>query len=154
MPKSSPFPPMRTLSNGVTLCRGCNPANACRLGISHLAVHTGSSTVTSSAQCPGDWEGGPGVAHGGWIACIFDDVLGMLPTRLNVPCVTASLNVEFLKPLPIERLVVVSGLVESHVRRRWVVTGSMKLADDSAEVARAIAHLVEPRPEHFDKLRR
>jgi acyl-coenzyme A thioesterase PaaI-like protein len=154
MTKSSPFPPMRTLSNGVTLCRGCDPADTCRLGLSHLAVDIASSTVTSSARCPGDWEGGPGVAHGGWIACIFDEVLGMLPARLDVPCVTASLNVDFLKPVPIERLVVASGRVESHVGRRWVVLGTIKLAEDSTEVARAIAHLVEPRPGHFDKLRR
>src|SRR5258708_16008731 len=113
MPKSSPFPPMRTLSNGVTLCPGCNLANACRLGMSHMAVHSGSSTVASSAQCPRDWEGGPGVAHGGWIAGILDEVLGMLPARLDLPCLTASPNLHFLNPAPTQHPLLPSPPVES-----------------------------------------
>jgi hypothetical protein len=124
-------------------------------GFATLAVHSETQTVTSSGRCPTEWEGGPTVAHGGWIACIFDEVLGMLPFRLDVPCVTASLHVDFLEPVPIDRPVVVSGRVESRVGRRWVVSGTMTLAHDSnTDLARATSHLVEPRPEHFHKVRR
>jgi Thioesterase superfamily len=152
MTKNSPFPPTRTLPDGVSLCRGCTPSDACRLGLTHLAIQPEPKTVTSTALCPSDWEGGPMVAHGGWIACVFDEVLGMLPARLHVPCVTAALQVEYLKPVPIQRRVVVFGQVESHTERRWTVTGTLRLADGDADLARATAHLVEPRADHFDKV--
>ena len=151
--KESPFPAIKVSADGVTLCRGCSQSGACQLGVMQTDVHNGMQTITSSAECPPEWEGGPGVAHGGWIAGVFDEVLGTLPCRLDVPCVTASLVVEFLKPVPIARAVTVSGRVESHLGRRWCVTGTMRLVGDERDLARATAHLVEPAPDHFTKVR-
>src|ERR1700677_1167531 len=137
MSKDSPFPPMEISSGGVTLCRGCRPSGVCKLGNTRTDVDVASQTITSMAQCPPGWEGGPGVAHGGWIACVFDEVLGTLRSRLDFPCVTAALLVTCLVPAPISRTVVVTARVASPGGPRWTIDGAMRLADGGRDLARA-----------------
>jgi uncharacterized protein (TIGR00369 family) len=50
-------------------------------------------------------EGAPGIAHGGIVAAIFDDLLAYAAAREHGFVVTADLHVKFLRPTPIgERL--------------------------------------------------
>jgi acyl-coenzyme A thioesterase PaaI-like protein len=47
------------------------------------------------------FEGAPGRAHGGVVAAIFDDVMGIVLTIHSSPAFTARLTVSYLAPVPV-----------------------------------------------------
>ena len=47
------------------------------------------------------FEGAPGRAHGGVVASIFDDVMGIVLTIQSTPAFTARLTVSYLAPVPV-----------------------------------------------------
>jgi acyl-coenzyme A thioesterase PaaI-like protein len=47
------------------------------------------------------FEGAPGRAHGGVVAAIFDDVMGIVLTINTTPAFTARLTVSYLAPVPV-----------------------------------------------------
>ena len=47
------------------------------------------------------FEGAPGRAHGGVVAAIFDDVMGIVLTIHSTPAFTARLTVSYLAPVPV-----------------------------------------------------
>ena len=47
------------------------------------------------------FEGAPGRAHGGIVASIFDDVMGIVLTIHSTPAFTARLTVSYLAPVPV-----------------------------------------------------
>jgi acyl-coenzyme A thioesterase PaaI-like protein len=55
---------------------------------------TGQFVVTENHQ------GAPGLAHGGLLSLAFDEALGKLMWLMRAPAVTARLETDFLKPVP------------------------------------------------------
>jgi uncharacterized protein (TIGR00369 family) len=55
------------------------------------------------------YQGGGGMAHGGIIATLLDEVMGKVCRFREVRAVTAELNVEYLKPVNVENEIVVEG---------------------------------------------
>ncbi|EHB58761.1 thioesterase superfamily protein [Mycolicibacterium rhodesiae JS60] len=154
--KESAFPAFSRSDDGVPLCWGCaaESSRTCKLGVQRIDVDSISQSSTGTVACPASWQGGPGVAHGGWITCVFDEVLGSLPAALDVPCVTASLEVTFRKPVPVERALTVTAWVAERRHRRWVIEGVMRVEGDADVVyARGVAKFVEPALNHFEKTR-
>lgn len=47
------------------------------------------------------WEGPPGHVHGGYVAHLFDTIMGQHNLNLGVPGMTASLTVRYLEPTPL-----------------------------------------------------
>lgn len=155
MDKESAFPAFSRSDDGVPLCWGCasEPSRTCKLGVQHIDIDRIGQMSTATATCPASWQGGPGVAHGGWITCVFDEVLGSLPAALDVPCVTVTLEVSFRKPVPIARTLRVTATVTERRPRRWVIEGDMRVeGDDDTVYARGTAKFVEPALDHFEKL--
>lgn len=153
--RESAFPAFSRSDDGVPLCWGCasEPSRTCKLGVQRIDVDRISQTSTATATCPAGWQGGPGVAHGGWITCVFDEVLGSLPAALDVPCVTATLEVSFRKPVPIERALTVTASVAERRHRHWLIEGVMRVQGDADTVyARGVAKFIEPALNHFDKI--
>lgn len=92
-------------------CFGCGTENPSSMG---LQMHVKSRRVLGTIRFAPHHEGGPGLAHGGAVAAVFDDVLGAVPSALHLPAVTASLTVEFRAPA-----VLGDDLeVEAHLERR------------------------------------
>jgi len=68
------------------------------------------------------YQGGAGFAHGGIIAVLLDEVMGKVCRFREVRAVTAELTVEYLKPLSVEREIVVEGReVEQNGRNLFMV---------------------------------
>ena len=65
----------------VALCGACRRLGACRLGLGREELQPDGS-VHTDLVCGPENEGGPDVAHGGWTAGVFDEVLGHV-TLLN-----------------------------------------------------------------------
>lgn len=132
--------------SGRLLCGGCAGDDVCRLGVGITDLH--DDVVRAEVICARSWQGGPGVAHGGWIAAVFDDVLTAAALRREPRLVTKSLAVSYLRPVPIERPLTVAARIDAHSGHGWEVSAWMALAS-GPELATARAELRTRRPDHF-----
>lgn len=135
--------------DGVILCLGCRRLNRCRLGLNHESLEADGSVV-SRAMCPPDHEGGPTVAHGGWIAALFDELVGHVMLLRNEFVVTRDLRVEFIKPVPIARPLIAITRIESRAGRDVRVASELSL-EGGAVLGRASAHMVRRPAEHYER---
>ena len=68
-------------------------------------------------------EGPPGHAHGGSMAAVLDEVLGLAAWAAGYPIVVGNLNVSFRNLLPLEQVVTVASEVVSAEGRKVLVRG-------------------------------
>ena len=68
-------------------------------------------------------EGPPGHAHGGSMAAVMDEVLGLAAWAAGYPIVVGNLNVSFRNLLPLEKVVTVESEVVSAEGRKVMVHG-------------------------------
>ena len=67
------------------------------------------------------FQGGPGVVHGGATAAFFDDLMGSVMMAHLLPSVTAKIEINYLRPIPLG--VQIRGeawLAETDGRKMWV----------------------------------
>jgi acyl-coenzyme A thioesterase PaaI-like protein len=127
--------PPRT-DGGVALCGACRKLGQCRLGLT--TERDGDDGVACfRIVCPAAYEGGPGVAHGGWSAEVLDEALGHVPIMRNQLTVTGTLTVRFVKPVPIERDLEARAWVDRVEGKKWFISGELVLASSGALLASA-----------------
>lgn len=86
----------------------------------------GGTTATVGRVTLGPlYEGHVGVAHGGIIALLLDEVLGTAATRRVWPSVTGGLSVRYRRPVPIGVPLVVTAAVVNVDGRRMTMHGSV-----------------------------
>ncbi len=136
--------------HSLPLCRGCRERGFCRFGVGGFTA-SGAEGADARVRCPAGYEAGPRIAHGGWTAAMFDDVLGRFLAHRGLAAVTGSLSVDFLRPVPIEEDLVASVRIASHEGRRWNVEGSLRLAGAEGVLARATGIWIERRADHFER---
>ena len=146
------FQSMPMTEGGVPLCGACLPKGRCRLGVSREET-TPEGIVTSNLVCPDDHEGGPGVAHGGWTASVLDEILGHVPIRNNQLSVTATLTVNFRKPVPLARPLQVRAWIDKIDGRKWYISGELLLASSGSVLADATGIWVARDVSHFARHR-
>ena len=132
------------------LCGGCEPTRKCKLGLS-FPLNFDERGVESSVVCPPSWEGGPGMAHGGWIASLFDDLLGRLANVGGAMRVTKQLDTHFVRPVPVGQELTVSAWHESGEGRDWFAAGRLLLVETGKVLAEAHAHFVDVDRERYRK---
>ena len=145
--------PLNLSATGVRLCHSCARAGVCRLGLSDERLLEPGVSLTRLV-CGAEHEGGPGVAHGGWTAAAMDEVLGHLNLLMGQMAVTATLTVEYLRPVPIERPLEVRAWCEGLENGRRRNRGELRLVTTGAVLARAHGVFVERDQSHFDRYRR
>jgi acyl-coenzyme A thioesterase PaaI-like protein len=77
-------------------CLGCGPD--AEQGF-HLQVRRDGEEVVATHVFEPRHSGAPGIAHGGAVAVVVDDVLGYLLYVVRAPGVTRRLEVDYLKPV-------------------------------------------------------
>ena len=93
-------------------------------------------------------SGAPGIAHGGAVATVVDDVLGFLLHLEDISGVTRMLEVEYLTPVLVGVPYAVRGRVDERDGRKvWVSCSGRD--PDGVEAFRAQALFLEVRLEHF-----
>ena len=132
----------------VRFCHSCSQKKVCRYGIDSLEFR--DDAMHAVAVCR-DGEGGEGVAHGGWIASVFDEVVGLLPDAYGHSTVTAEMTITYIRPVPINRELLVRSWQSSRDGRKWLLEGVMSIASSGDELARARGLWIERRPDHFDR---
>ncbi|WP_156432852.1 PaaI family thioesterase [Mycobacterium sp. M26] len=145
----SDFQAMPKSDGGVPLCGACRLAGQCRLGVHQEVMADG--VVTSDLMCPASQEGGPRVAHGGWTAAVMDEMLGHLPLHHDQLSVTATLTVDFVRPVPIERPLRARAWVDKVEGSKWFVSGELTLLPGCSVLARATGIWVARDRSHFTR---
>ncbi len=90
------------------------------------------------------WEGGPGTVYGGFIAAVFDGMLGRAVISAGHLGVTKSLSVRFLRPTPLRRELKVEAAAGARVGRLVPVTGRLLDGDTVTCEAEATFACVDP----------
>ena len=125
---------------GVSLCGACRENRNCRLGVERewLADDPEERKVAHfELMCPRDQEGGPNVAHGGWTAAAMDEMLGHVPLLHDQLSVTATLTVNFKKPVPVERPLAARAWIDKVDGSKWFISGELVLLPSRSVLATA-----------------
>ena len=72
------------------------------------------------------YQGGAGFAHGGIIALLLDEAMGKVCRFREVHAVTAELSVEYLKPVAVDKEIVVEGREMEMNRRNLFMSGEIR----------------------------
>lgn len=126
---------------GVMLCAGCAQLGRCVLGIESEVLDE-DGTLRVAVTCPADRQGVPGIAHGGWVADVFDEALGKRLVLAGMFGVTHSLNVRFIRPTPAGVALSLSAVHLGTVDDRWSISGELRIAESNELVAQASVVMV------------
>jgi acyl-coenzyme A thioesterase PaaI-like protein len=91
------------------------------------------------------YEGPPSFVHGGWVACTFDEILGIANIEAGNPGMTGRLTVHYRRPTPLFREIRVRAWVDRVEGRRILSRAEMYDGDELTAEADGI--FVKPRPE-------
>lgn len=131
-------------------CFGCGELHPTGL---HLVAFAGAgSDITAQFTVTQDHQGAPGLAHGGLLTLAFDEALGKLMWLLRAPAVTARLETDFLKPVPIGSTLHISAQITGQVNRKVYMSaeGRVNSIDGPIAVRAAALYVIVPM-DHFLK---
>jgi len=95
-------------------------------------------------------QGAPGLAHGGLLAAAFDEALGALNWLLRVPAVTARLETDFRKPVPVGQILHIDAEIVGQAGRKVYTVAIGRLGGpDGPVVLTSAALFVQVGMEHF-----
>lgn len=75
------------------------------------------------------FEGPPGYVHGGWVALMFDEALGMANVTGGNPGMTARLTVRYRRPTPLRTPVRLEAWTREREGRRITTVGTLHAGD-------------------------
>ncbi|MGB2668706.1 MAG: PaaI family thioesterase [Candidatus Acidiferrum sp.] len=97
-------------------CFGCGAANSAGMKLS-FDLDLDARRARGSFVLGPDYAGGGGFAHGGIIAVVLDEAMGKLSRLADESAVTAEMNIEYKRPVPIDKPIVVEGWQEEATGR-------------------------------------
>jgi uncharacterized protein (TIGR00369 family) len=112
----APHPGVKPRRNGCFACGKDNPAG---MRLKFLIDEAARQTICKF-KLGRRYQGPPGHAHGGIIATILDEAMGKVNKLSNVVALTRSMNVEFLRPVPLGKQLTVIGRAQSVAGRLYV----------------------------------
>jgi len=129
-------------------CFGCGELHPTGL---HLVAHAGAGAdLTAEFIVTENHQGAPGLAHGGLLSLAFDEVLGKLMWLIRAPAVTARLETDFLKPVPMGTTLHITARITGQVNRKVYTAAEGRLGGPDGEIAvKAAALFVIVPMSHF-----
>lgn len=129
-------------------CFGCGELHPTGL---HLVAHAGAGAdLTAEFTVTENHQGAPGLAHGGLLSLAFDEALGKLMWLIRAPAVTARLETDFLKPVPIGTTIHITARITGQVNRKVYTAAEGRFAGADGEIAiKAAALFVIVPMSHF-----
>jgi acyl-coenzyme A thioesterase PaaI-like protein len=114
-------------------CFGCGEKHPTGL---HLVAHVGNAMdITAEFVVSENHQGAPGLAHGGLLSLAFDEALGKLMWLLRAPAVTARLETDFLKPVPMGSKLFITAEITGQVGRKVYCSAVGRLNSLDGEIA-------------------
>ncbi len=129
-------------------CFGCGELHPTGL---HLVAHAGlGPDLTAEFTVTENHQGAPGLAHGGLLSLAFDEALGKLMWLIRSPAVTARLETDFLKPVPMGTTLHITARITGQVNRKVYTAAEGRLGGPDGEIAvKAAALFVIVPMSHF-----
>lgn len=126
-------------------CFGCGPTHPTGL---HIQVTAGPGLdLVGQLTLTRDHQGAAGLGHGGLLAAVVDEAMGALHWMLRVPAVTARLEVDYLRPVPIGSVISLRARITGVAGRKVYTAALCGLAD--GPVLRASGLFVQVPSSHF-----
>ena len=141
--------PGTVLGQHYARCFGCGDEQEHGL---HLKMTAGDEhTVFARFTVTEAHQGAPGLAHGGLLACAFDEALGAtIGHLLRKPAVTGHLETDFLRPVPVGSTIFITSMLRGLAGRRVFASAEGRLdAENGPVVVRARTTYVVVRFSHF-----
>jgi uncharacterized protein (TIGR00369 family) len=117
--------------NPENICFGCGGANA-RGMLLTFEQDDATKRIRGNFRLGAEYQGGPGFIHGGIIATVLDEVMGKVCRFREVRAVTAELTIEYLKPVLVDKDLVVEGYELEMKGRNLYLAGDIR--DASGQV--------------------
>lgn len=113
------------------MCFGCGVENAAGLRIRFF--NDGPNAVKALVVLEDKHQGFPGIAHGGIVATMLDEIMGRaaLSSDSQRLLYTAKMEVRYRKPVPINQPLVLRGRVDKDRGRMVTASGEVYLSDES-----------------------
>jgi acyl-coenzyme A thioesterase PaaI-like protein len=107
-------------------------------------VDEGDGRLSGSVTFDGAWEGGPGTVYGGFIAAVFDGMMGRAVLSAGHLGVTRSLTVRYLRPTPLYRALRIESEAGPRTGRDVAVQSRLWDRDLLTSEAEAVFTCVDP----------
>lgn len=91
-----------------------------------------------------DLEGGPGVIHGGVMAAIFDELQGFSGMITQLVAVTAHLEVDYRRPIPLGATVDLESVVHGRSARKIYTAATAKVDGELLASSQGIFVIIDP----------
>lgn len=127
-------------------CYGCGSRHPAGL---HMRVVAGDRSVHAVFEVTDMHQGAPGLAHGGLLSTAFDEALGALNWLLLVPAVTARLEVDFRRPVPVGSVLHIDAHLVGQVGRKVYTHALGRLGEGGPVALTASALFLQVPLEHF-----
>ena len=122
----------KTLSETITLspnpknkCFGCGGDNSGGMKLTFEQDNV-NRKIVGRFVLGERYQGGGGNGHGGIIAVLLDEAMGKVCRFREVRAVTAELSVEYLKPVAVDKTIVVEGRETEMNGRNLFITGEIR----------------------------
>jgi uncharacterized protein (TIGR00369 family) len=100
------------------ICYACGPDNPQGMRLK-FAVYPEDPVVRATFTLAHRYQGPPASVHGGIIATLVDEAMGKLSRLDGVVAMTAELNVEYLRPVPLGRKILIEARPAEHRGRSY-----------------------------------
>ncbi len=131
-------------------CFACGELNEHGL---QLALHTDATGCRTELTLDGRFQGWDGVAHGGILCTILDEVMAWAVIGRDVWGVTARMAVEFRRPVPVGRPLRAEGTVTRAARRLFRTEGRILDAETGEILAIGEGTYLAAPPERLAELK-
>lgn len=91
-----------------------------------------------TVNCGYAYEGPPGCVHGGFVAAIFDQFLGMAQLAGGQPGMTGSLTVRYHRPTPLNTDLTLSATLGEVAGRKTTISGEIRAGDTVTATAEGL----------------
>lgn len=125
-------------------CIVSGPANPMGIGIT---VRRDGDDAVARVRLGAAFEGAPGRAHGGVVAAIFDDTMGLVLSIHSTPAYTGRLTVSYLAPVPVAEDLEFRARLVGRERRKLFIEG--EAYHDGVRLAEAEGLFVAIPPERL-----
>jgi acyl-coenzyme A thioesterase PaaI-like protein len=95
------------------------------------------------------FEGAPGRAHGGIVAALIDETMGLVLAINDVLAFTVQLDITYIAPTPINTPIIARAWLEEQNGRKLSIAAVVTASD--TEIAKATALFISVDPEKFLK---
>ena len=138
---------MRLEPGAENSCFGCGGANPRGMKLV-FELDEAAQRIRGAFRIGAEYQGGPGFVHGGIIATLLDEVMGKVNRFRKVRAVTAELQVEYLRPVPVDMDLVLEGWEVEKKGRSLFHAGEIRSAG-GAVLARGKGRFVEIDAERY-----